>query len=121
MEFYLPYKTPPCPRPRITCWGVHYPKTYTAWKKQAEADLRRQVTTQYAGLLSITIECVELPPKSDSKKQRQARLEGGWARGDLDNRVKSICDALTGAGAWNDDDQAVDFRATKNTEKATGP
>ncbi|WP_432431167.1 RusA family crossover junction endodeoxyribonuclease [Mesorhizobium loti] len=109
----MPYKTPPCPRPRITRWGVHYPKTYIAWKKQAEVDLRKQVKSLLAGRLSVVIECVELPPKSDSKKQRQGRLEGGWPRGDVDNLAKSVLDAMTAAGGWSGDAQVVRLTVAK--------
>lgn len=99
---------------------MHYPKTYTAWKKQAEAGLRKQVTAQYAGRLSVVIECVELPPKSDSKKERQARLEGGWPRGDVDNLAKSVLDAMTAAGIWQDDSQVVELTCRKGYGSADG-
>ncbi|WP_181175623.1 RusA family crossover junction endodeoxyribonuclease [Mesorhizobium sp. B2-3-4] len=109
----LPYKTPPCPRPRVTRWGTFYPKPYTIWKKQAEADIRKLVTTQYAGRVSVFIEYVEAPPKSDSKKRRQARMQSGWPRGDIDNLGKAVLDAMTGAGVWLDDSQVVRIVAEK--------
>lgn len=99
---------------------MHYPKTYTAWKKQAEADLSKQVSGQFAGRLSVTIECVELPPKSDTKKQREERLSSGWPRGDVDNLAKSVLDAMTAAGVWLDDSQVVDLTCRKGYGAADG-
>lgn len=78
----------------MTRWGVHYPKSYTDWKKRAEEDIRKAVTMRYAGRACISIACVEAPPKSDTKKQREARLLSGWPRADLDNQVKSLADAM---------------------------
>ncbi|ESZ66326.1 Holliday junction resolvase [Mesorhizobium sp. L103C120A0] len=65
------------------------------------------MTAQYAGRVSVFIECVEAPPKSDSKKQRQDQLTSGWPRGDIDNLGKSVLDAMTGVGDWVDDSQGV--------------
>ncbi|WP_167507045.1 MULTISPECIES: RusA family crossover junction endodeoxyribonuclease [unclassified Mesorhizobium] len=92
---------------------MHYPKYYTAWKKQAEADLRKQVTTQYTGRVSVCIECTEAPPASDSKRRREERLESGWPRGDVDNLAKAILDAMTAAGVWLDDAQVVELTCRK--------
>lgn len=97
---------------------MHYPKTYTAWKKQAETDIRKLVTGQYAGRVSVSIECVEAPPVSDSKKRRAARLEGGWPRGDVDNLAKAILDAMTAAGVWLDDSQVVELVCRKGYGEA---
>jgi Holliday junction resolvase RusA-like endonuclease len=83
------------------------------WKTKAEGDLRKMVTAKYAGRVVVSVQFVEQPPASYSKARRRVLLEAGWPRGDLDNRVKSICDALTAAGAWDDDDQVVDIRASK--------
>ncbi|TPL94791.1 RusA family crossover junction endodeoxyribonuclease [Mesorhizobium sp. B2-3-10] len=113
LEFILPYKTPPCPRPRVTRWGVHYPKTYTAWKKQAEADIRRLATAHYAGRVCVVIECVECPPRSDTHKRREERLQSGWPRGDVDNLAKAVLDAMTQAGVWGDDTQVVTLTCSK--------
>jgi Holliday junction resolvase RusA-like endonuclease len=92
---------------------VHYPKPYTDWKMRAEADIRKAVTMRYAGRVCISIECIELPPKSDTKKQRDARLAGGWPRADLDNQIKALGDAMIGAGDWNDDVQVVRITAER--------
>jgi len=38
-------------------------------------------------------------------------------RGDLDNLIKSVCDALTKAAVWRDDALVVELRATMTEDK----
>ncbi|TRC85834.1 RusA family crossover junction endodeoxyribonuclease [Mesorhizobium sp. WSM4310] len=61
-----------------------------------------------------------MPPKSDSKNPRQARLEAGWPRGDVDNLAMSVLDAMTSAGVWLDDSQVVELTCRKGYGSADG-
>jgi len=54
-------------------------------------------------------------PQSYSKKQREAALRGLVACkvGDADNLAKSVLDALTKAGVWQDDKQVDELLIRK--------
>lgn len=99
-------------RPRTTFQGGSY-RTYTPHAtRDAEADLRRQWIGQpldgplslglamYDEYIDLTLE--RCPPPDNRKMMR----------GDLDNYIKLVCDALNGR-AWQDDRQIVAMSARK--------
>jgi len=111
ITFTVPGRPVPKGRPRVTRFGTYTPdstKKYEAAVRKAWQDQSGQTfpaDTPLAVIVSVHFEI----PKSISKKQRLA-LEGQphtKQRGDLDNVVKSVLDALNGAAF--PDDAAVCF------------
>lgn len=100
----------PCPRPRVRVAGkfarAYYPAPYNNWK-DAVARLiveKRKGRAPLIGPLSVTIRVRCTRPKT-SKLQ--------FPKPDSDNYAKSILDACTAAGVWNDDSQVVDLSVFK--------
>jgi Holliday junction resolvase RusA-like endonuclease len=84
---------------------MYMPSNYMEWKKEFAfmAHLRGQ--PKQNGRLSVSIVCAVVPPKSCSKNEYAARIEGGIPSGDVDNYGKSVLDALQDAGLFDDDKQ----------------
>ena len=93
----------PASRPRVSKWGVYYGKTYKAYMKQAD-DAIPQAKEPFDGNLFVDIEFACPRPKTTQRS---------CPRGDIDNYAKSILDAVTKKGYWNDDDQIVVMTAVK--------
>jgi Holliday junction resolvase RusA-like endonuclease len=75
----------------------------------------------FSGPVAVTIRAAFGVPASWSKKKRGAALENPRAilpakRPDLDNVVKSVCDAMNGV-VFRDDAQIVELVATKHYGK----
>lgn len=93
-------KGTPCAasRPRVTANGTFYPAAYAKWKRSA----RKQLLECSASFPNIPLDEILLavvhigvrPPKSPSK---------AIPRGDIDNYLKSIFDALQDAGVIQND------------------
>lgn len=93
----------PASRPRVTRWGTYYSKTYKNWMAIAD-DSIPTATYQFEGLVKVHVDFYVVKPKS-SKLSRP--------RGDIDNYLKAILDAVTKKGYWLDDDEIVHLTATK--------
>lgn len=96
---------PPVPasRPRVTRWGTYYGKTYKNYMTDSEKAIPR-AACPLEGNLQADVEFVCERPKTTKRLN---------PRGDIDNHLKSIFDAVTKAGYWHDDDQVVSVRAFK--------
>lgn len=100
----------PCPRPRIVVRGqfptAYYPKPYSLWKESAKRLLssKEARVEKLTGPLAVAVEFHCTRPKSTSLAAPKP---------DIDNYVKSIFDAITKAGWWEDDCQVVHLIATK--------
>lgn len=98
----------PASRPRVTRWGTYYTKTYKNWMAEA-AKLIPEPRAKLEGNLEVFVSIVVDKPKTTKRSN---------PRGDIDNYLKAIFDALTKAGYWIDDDQITKLEAVKRfTEK----
>lgn len=101
----LPLNPVPASRPRVTRWGTYYGKKYAEWMKAAAESLGEidEVFPKGQHLKVEVYIAVEKP--------RTSKLT--TPRGDIDNYLKAILDALTKSGIWNDDDQITVLEAEK--------
>lgn len=93
----------PASRPRVTRWGTYYGKTYKAYMQAADTAIPTASHT-LEGNLRATVEFVCLKPKTTKRLN---------PRGDIDNHLKAILDAITKKNYWHDDDQVVEITALK--------
>ena len=101
----LPLNPVPASRPRVTRYGTYYGKKYTAWMKAAAESLG-EIKEVFPKGQHLKVE-VQIAVE----KPRTSKLT--TPRGDIDNYLKAILDALTKTGIWNDDDQITILEATK--------
>lgn len=114
--FTLPLEPVPCPRPRIALRGrfpcAYYPAVYTKWKKEAVEFLANSMPAlgPFSGPLQLrAVFHVERP--------RTSKLD--HPKPDIDNYLKSLMDAITEAGWWNDDSQIREVHAEKRWAEVT--
>ena len=101
---------PPCPRPKVNRQSgrAYYPQKYINFKRRAELDLRLQWAKRapIAAPLDIKVLLLYERPKSRIRKAtRDMRTIRSHARGDVDNALKSVLDALQAAGVFQNDNQ----------------
>ena len=105
-----------CPRPRFTRQGrLYYPKKYNQYKKAATAGLLYQYNIQNHERIEepCEIEILIITPRPKSLKKNKGELVPKATKPDLDNYVKSVLDAITGAGIWKDDNLVCSIKAAK--------
>lgn len=101
VSYTLPFPIVPASRPKVSRWGVYYPKTYNNWKKRAADFFLDQppVNPLLEGPLLLYLWVYIDKPKTTNRN---------FPRGDVDNYEKSILDAITASKkVWYDDDQVV--------------
>lgn len=86
----IPGKPVPCPRPRVSKHGTHYPKRYTDWKSGAQALLRDACVKQNGGRLM------------EGRLSVRMHFTGAAGNVDIDNCIKAILDAGQGQIYEND-------------------
>jgi len=110
----LPIKPVPASRPRVTRWGTYYLKTYKTYKDAAHEAIPVCKYPPLTGELSASIEFV-------CHKPRTTKLAS--PRGDIDNHMKAILDAVVGQSAtkkvacklknYIEDDELISFVRAK--------
>lgn len=93
----------PASRPRVTRWGTYYSKTYKTWMQEADKAIP-QADHMITGHVRVRVRFYIEKPRT-SKLSRP--------RGDIDNYLKAILDAITKKGYWQDDDEIVSLTADK--------
>ena len=86
----LPVKPTPASRPRVTKWGVYYTKTYREYRAAAHAAIPMCKENILTGELGATVEFICHKPKTTKMVS---------PRGDIDNHLKAIFDAVVGMSA----------------------
>lgn len=99
----------PCPRPKIAVRGrfatAYYPKPYEDWKKACARLLKDMNKPGELEHINLTCHFYRQQPKT-TKLSRP--------RGDVDNYVKSLMDALTTAEWWSDDEDVIKLTVSKS-------
>lgn len=83
-------KPVPASRPRVTRWGTYYLKTYKTYKDAAHEAIPVCSEATLMGELGATVEFICYHPKTTTMVS---------PRGDIDNHLKSIFDAIVGVKA----------------------
>ena len=86
----LHVKPVPASRPRVTRWGTYYLKTYKAYKDAAHEAIPVCTEQTLTCELGATVEFICHRPKSTKLVS---------PRGDIDNHLKAIFDAVVGVAA----------------------
>ena len=120
VKFEIPGEAVPKARPRVV--NVHgFSRTYTPKRTTNFENLVKVMYTEsypdvvLSGPLAMEIRVFFQIPKSATKKNRTKWLTGRYPvtkRPDLDNLIKSICDALNKV-AYDDDSQVAEIHITK--------
>lgn len=97
-------------------WATYYPKPYEQWRKDfARLFPWQSSRAALCGPLVVSLVFVCAVPRSYSKTEREAALRGmvHCKVGDTDNCAKSVLDALTKSGVWQDDKQVDELHVVK--------
>lgn len=118
LRITVPGQPVPQPRARVSTFGGK-PRGYTPAShrihayRQAIVLLAKASGYRLKGPLFIDVLAVfERPPSHWLKRGLKANAPG-WPRGDGDNLLKGVADALKTAGVYHDDDQLVDWHIFK--------
>ena len=103
----------PTPRPRVSRYGVYYPKKYASYKKDLELLSKATVKKHFKGAIKLKCTFYIQIPKSLSKVKQKA-LDGQYhiKLGDCDNYVKGLKDCLSDI-AYDDDCQVAVLEVSK--------
>lgn len=121
--FLVPGAPVPKARPRVTRYGTYTPKSTREYEKRIVTAWQAAGAVSFpAGVpLAITVYARFPIPKSAGKSKRAA-MEGSWHtihRGDVDNVVKAVQDALNGH-AYPDDCAVCKIHAEKLWSQTPG-
>ena len=124
ISFTVPGRPVPKGRPRVTRHGTYTPKATLEYERSVLNSWREQSGQFFPDGTPLYV-CVtaHFPIPESASKKRRAALEGAphtQHRGDIDNVVKSVLDALNGF-AFADDSAVCCLRAYKDyrTEPST--
>lgn len=116
VKFSIPGQTQGKGRARTTKFGSYTPEKTVLYENLIKINYQQVTNKYFEGPLKITINAYYEPPKSTSKKQRTAMLEGAikpTKKPDIDNIAKVVLDALNGI-AYRDDTQVIELIVNKS-------
>ena len=107
---FLALEPVPTARARVTRWGSYYPKRTKDWKAAAEK-LLPSIPFVFDSLVKVVLVFNCTKPKTGKLLT---------PRGDLDNHVKGVLDAITKKGWWTDDKNVIELHAAKHYNSPPG-
>ncbi len=99
----------PSPRPRFRVIGkfasAYMPADYKKWKAAVAEHFVASEIAVGAATVAVTITCIVPKPKTSKLS---------YPKPDVDNYAKSVLDAATEAGVWDDDTQVKYLHVSKH-------
>lgn len=118
LNFTLPWRTIPKPRPRVTRYGTHMPKEYMEWKEM----IGQFIAITDKGSIEGPVIC-RFEFGTDTTGVSVIPINHEYPRalhvkGDIDNLSGGVMDALQDGGVFANDSQVVKLEAviTKRSE-----
>lgn len=108
MRLVIPGRPVPASRPRVSKGHAYYSKRYQEWKEQAAWQVCA-VGKRIDGAVKVTVVVRRDSIEIDVSPSAVQRPTG--VRGDLDNLLKAVLDALVAGGMLADDSQVVELEA----------
>lgn len=93
-------------RPRVSKWGAYYTGPYKEFKEKASEEVYRVLGTERELITEPIVVSLEMYVKQPKKTELE------YPRGDVDNYVKAVFDAMNGK-LWKDDSQIFAMFASK--------
>ena len=117
ISFTVPGRPVPKARPRVTRHGTYTPESTRSYERAVLVSWKSQSGQRFPDGTPLAVYvAAHFPIPASAPKKRRATLEGAphtQHRGDLDNVVKSVLDALNGF-AFADDSAVCCIRAFKD-------
>ena len=103
-----------CPRPRVTRFGVYYPKQYQDYKdylKEYLISLNLEKLEDKALYLKICFN-IKIPNSFSNKKKKELENQYVIKKPDIDNYLKSVMDGMNSI-IYKDDNQIASINIIK--------
>lgn len=124
--FEIPGQPVPQPRQRFAKRGK-FVQAYTEpghdihAYRQAISLMAKATGRRMTGAAGLEVEAVFARPPSHWRKHDLRPGVPAWPRGDGDNLLKGVADAITDSGLWRDDDQVVVWKIRKRYAARSEP
>ncbi len=108
IEFTLPWRTKPKPRPRVTAKNTYMPKEYMQWKKDIADFIALQGPhRQLVRPLSLIVRFGSHDTFVELVEYDTDFVRSKYVKGDIDNLLGGLMDALQDAELIMNDNQVV--------------
>lgn len=101
VELWVPGRPVPAARPRVANGHAYTPQRYRVWKSGAAGQIRSQTDAKFDGPVAVTVTVGAVGVAVGVEEVTLSRPKG--VRGDVDNYVKAVLDAVVDSGVIGND------------------